>query len=201
MLENLQMARPGGKGRGRRRHDVGARRTRQHDPQAAATARPHVPAGPGRSDATASAAKRRAGPARRTELGELRQDQQALREQLNKLLEELRQRGLGQPGQRASRARAAEGGEMDQLGSAGEAMGDAEGELGDGNADGAVDARAARSKRCARARRAWRNRCSSKPAWARAPASPAAGRAAGRSRIPIRSDGPCAAAITATTSP
>ena len=49
MLENLQMAPPrpaDGPGR-RRRHDAGARRTAGHDPQAAAAARPHVPAGPG----------------------------------------------------------------------------------------------------------------------------------------------------------
>lgn len=62
----------------------------------------------------------------------LRQDQQALRDQLNKLLEEMRKRGMGQPGQQGS-------GELDQLGQAGEAMGEAEGELGEGNADGAVD--------------------------------------------------------------
>jgi uncharacterized protein (TIGR02302 family) len=62
----------------------------------------------------------------------LRQDQQALRDQLNKLLEEMRKRGMGQPGQQGS-------GELDQLGRAGEAMGEAEGDLGEGNADGAVD--------------------------------------------------------------
>ena len=33
-------------------------------------------------------------------------------------------------------------------------------QLGEGDADGAVDCRAARSRRCARARRAWRSRCS-----------------------------------------
>lgn len=70
-------------------------------------------------------------------MGELRQNQQALREQLNKLLEQLRQRGMGQqqPGQQGEQG---DGG-MDQLGRAGEAMGDAEGSLGDGNADGAVE--------------------------------------------------------------
>jgi uncharacterized protein (TIGR02302 family) len=69
--------------------------------------------------------------------GELRQNQQALREQLNKLLEELRKRGFPQPGQQG---RGQQGqSEMDQLGRAGEAMGDAEGALGDGNADGAVE--------------------------------------------------------------
>ena len=67
--------------------------------------------------------------------GELRQDQQALREQLKKLLDELRQRGFPQPGQQPGQ----QGGEMDQLGRAGEAMGDAQGSLGEGDADGAVD--------------------------------------------------------------
>jgi len=67
------------------------------------------------------------------QFGELRQDQQALREQLQKLLEDLKKNGLGQPqpGQ--------EGGDANQLGRAGEAMGDAEGALGEGNADSAVD--------------------------------------------------------------
>jgi uncharacterized protein (TIGR02302 family) len=67
------------------------------------------------------------------QFGELKQDQQALRNQLKKLLEDLKKRGLGQnqPGQ--------QGGDPDSLGRAGDAMGDAEGALGDGNADGAVD--------------------------------------------------------------
>jgi hypothetical protein len=64
-------------------------------------------------------------------MGELHDSQQALREQLKKLMEELRKRGFGQ-GQQGQ-------GEMDQLGRAGEAMGEAEGELGEGNADGAVE--------------------------------------------------------------
>ena len=64
-------------------------------------------------------------------MGDLQQQQQALRDQLNKLLEELKKRGFGQqPGQQ---------GQGDQLGEAGEAMGQAEGQLGQGNADGAVD--------------------------------------------------------------
>ena len=69
-------------------------------------------------------------------MGELRQDQQALREQLSKLLEELRKRGFPQPGQPGQPG---DKGEMNQLGRAGEAMGDAQGSLGDGDADGAVD--------------------------------------------------------------
>jgi uncharacterized protein (TIGR02302 family) len=70
------------------------------------------------------------------QMGELQQNQQALRDQLGKLQEQLRQRGqgrdpLGQP---------APGQGGDPLGQAGEAMGDAEGSLGKGNADSAVDA-------------------------------------------------------------
>jgi uncharacterized protein (TIGR02302 family) len=71
--------------------------------------------------------------------GELRQNQQALRDQLNKLLEELRKRGFPQPGQQGQQGQPGQSGEMGSLGSAGEAMGDAEGSLGEGNADGAVD--------------------------------------------------------------
>src|SRR5512132_3076579 len=65
------------------------------------------------------------------QMGDLRENQQGLRDQLKKLMEELRKKGFGQ-GQQGQ-------GEMDQLGRAGEAMGDAEGQLGEGNADGAVD--------------------------------------------------------------
>jgi len=70
------------------------------------------------------------------QLGDLRQDQQGLRDRLNKLLDQLRQRGLGNPGQDQQ----GQGkNEMGQLGDAGEAMGEAEGELGQGDADSAVD--------------------------------------------------------------
>jgi uncharacterized protein (TIGR02302 family) len=72
------------------------------------------------------------------QFGELRQNQQALREQLKKLLEEMRKRGQtgqqGQPGQQPGQ----DPGEG--LGQADGAMGDAEGQLGQGNGDGAVDA-------------------------------------------------------------
>ena len=71
--------------------------------------------------------------------GELKQDQQALRDQLKKLLEELKKRGLGQQGQQGQQGQGQGGGDLDSLGRAGDAMGDAEGALGDGNADGAVD--------------------------------------------------------------
>ncbi len=79
------------------------------------------------------------------QLGDLRQDQQALKERLSKLLEQLRQRGLGNPnqGQRGQgekgKGQNQGGNEMGELNGAGEAMGEAEGELGDGDADGAVD--------------------------------------------------------------
>ena len=75
-----------------------------------------------------------------SQFGELRQNQQALREQLKKLLEEMRKRGQlgqqGQPGQQGQQGQ--DPGEG--LGQADGAMGDAEGQLGQGNGDGAVDA-------------------------------------------------------------
>ena len=64
-------------------------------------------------------------------MGELRQNQQSLREQLQKLLEQLRQRGMGQEGEQGQDG-------MEQLGRGGEAMGEAEGQLGDGDGEGAV---------------------------------------------------------------
>jgi uncharacterized protein (TIGR02302 family) len=73
------------------------------------------------------------------QLGDLKQDQQALKDRLNKLLEQLRQRGMGQ-GEKGEKGQGEKGqGDMDQLGSAGDAMGEAEGALGDGDADSAVD--------------------------------------------------------------
>jgi uncharacterized protein (TIGR02302 family) len=77
-------------------------------------------------------------------MDDLKQDQQALRERLNKLLEQLRQRGLGQPGQDGQDGQDGQGKgqgqkEMQQLGEAGDAMGDAEGQIGEGDTDNAVD--------------------------------------------------------------
>jgi uncharacterized protein (TIGR02302 family) len=85
--------------------------------------------------------------------GELRQNQQALREQLGKLLEDLKNRGFGQnqqgqqgqpsPGQGQNQGQGqgqAQGqDDMDQLGRAGDAMNDAAGDLGQGDADDAVE--------------------------------------------------------------
>jgi uncharacterized protein (TIGR02302 family) len=76
------------------------------------------------------------------QMGDLRQDQQALKERLNKLLEQLRQRGMGQKGEKGEQGEQGQGDqgdEMGELGGAGEAMGEAEGALGEGDADGAVD--------------------------------------------------------------
>ncbi|HVZ53111.1 MAG TPA: TIGR02302 family protein [Pseudolabrys sp.] len=84
------------------------------------------------------------------QMGDLKQDQQGLKDRLSKLLEQLRQRGLGNPqqGQRGQQGQEGQegeqgqqgGNEMGQLGDAGDAMGEAEGNLGQGDADGAVDA-------------------------------------------------------------
>jgi uncharacterized protein (TIGR02302 family) len=86
-------------------------------------------------------------------MGDLQQDQQALKDRMNKLLDQLRKRGLGQQqGQKGQRGQQGQqgqegqqgqqgqqgGDEMDQLGEAGEAMGEAEGQLGEGDADNAV---------------------------------------------------------------
>jgi uncharacterized protein (TIGR02302 family) len=67
--------------------------------------------------------------------GELQQNQQALRDRLNKLLDDLKQKGLGQqPGGDGL----SPDDNLDNLGDAGSAMGDAQQSLGEGNADNAV---------------------------------------------------------------
>jgi uncharacterized protein (TIGR02302 family) len=81
-------------------------------------------------------------------MGELQQDQQGLRDRLKKLQQELAKRGMG-PGQRGEKGNRGEQGQQGQqgeqgdgedgLGEADNAMGDAGGRLGEGNADGAVD--------------------------------------------------------------
>jgi uncharacterized protein (TIGR02302 family) len=72
-------------------------------------------------------------------LGELRQGQQALRDRLNQLLEELKNRGFGQ-NQQGQQGQGQQGqNDLEQLGRAGDAMGQAEGSLGEGNPDSAVD--------------------------------------------------------------
>jgi uncharacterized protein (TIGR02302 family) len=69
-------------------------------------------------------------------MGDLQQDQQALRDRLQQLLDQLGKNGMrGRPeGEQAQPGQ----GDGDPLGDADTAMGDAGGQLGDGNADGAV---------------------------------------------------------------
>jgi len=75
-------------------------------------------------------------------MGDLQQDQQGLRDRLKKLQEELAKRGMG-PGQRGMQqgqdGDPQQGDDEDGLDTADNAMGDASGKLGEGNADGAVD--------------------------------------------------------------
>ena len=76
----------------------------------------------------------------------LRQDQQALRNRLGKLLDELKKNGMT-PGQRGEKGQPGQPGQGDDsqqdggdaLGDADSAMGDAGGQLGQGNAESAVD--------------------------------------------------------------
>jgi uncharacterized protein (TIGR02302 family) len=77
---------------------------------------------------------------------DLRENQQALRDQLKKLLEEMKKHGLGQnqkgdgkQGQPGGEQPGQGGGQTDDLADADNAMGDAEGALGEGNSDRAVD--------------------------------------------------------------
>ena len=74
--------------------------------------------------------------------GDLQQSQQALRDRLNKLLEELKNRGFGpnQQGKAGQGQQQGQGqGDINDLGRAGDAMSEAEGSLGEGNADSAVE--------------------------------------------------------------
>jgi len=68
--------------------------------------------------------------------GDLQKNQQALRDRLNKLMEQLKQKGFGQQQQPGA---GQNGGEPDPLGEAGGDMDEAQGSLGDKNADSAVD--------------------------------------------------------------
>ena len=72
--------------------------------------------------------------------GDLREDQQGLRDRLKKLMDELAKRGMG-PGQRGDQGQpgADQGDGEDGLAEADGAMGDAGSRLGEGNSDAAVD--------------------------------------------------------------
>jgi uncharacterized protein (TIGR02302 family) len=81
-------------------------------------------------------------------MDDLQQDQQSLRDRLQKLQQELAKRGMGQGqrGEKGNRGEQGQHGEQadqgdgeDGLGQADTAMGDAGSRLGEGNADGAVD--------------------------------------------------------------
>ena len=220
ILENLQMARPGPAAgrRRRRRHDVGARRARRHDPQAAAVARPHVPPGTGPAARAARAARPAgsagptgtAGPARTAgsarpagAAGPAVRRPAAEPAGVARAAEEAAG-GVAQARPRPAEARAQgqQGQEqMDQLGRAGEAMGDAEGQLGDGNADGAVDSqgRALDAMRKGAQGLAQMMQQQQGPGTTGQPGRHRARRAP--SRTPIRSAGRCAGATTATTPP
>jgi uncharacterized protein (TIGR02302 family) len=68
---------------------------------------------------------------------DLQKNQQALRDRLKKLMDKFRQNGMGQqPGQQPGEQN---GGQPDPLGEAGGAMDEAQGALGDKNADNAVE--------------------------------------------------------------
>jgi uncharacterized protein (TIGR02302 family) len=77
-------------------------------------------------------------------MGDLQQDQQSLRDRLKKLQDDLAKHGMA-PGQRGQQRQQGQDGDQqagddeDGLGAADNAMGDAGGKLGEGNADGAVD--------------------------------------------------------------
>ncbi|WP_315837574.1 TIGR02302 family protein [Bradyrhizobium prioriisuperbiae] len=77
-------------------------------------------------------------------MNDLQQDQQGLRNRLKKLLDDLNKQGMGQ-GQKGEKGQQGQGPQQGQgddssgLDDADAAMGDADGRLGEGNADGAVD--------------------------------------------------------------
>jgi uncharacterized protein (TIGR02302 family) len=75
------------------------------------------------------------------QMGALQQDQQALRDRLQKLLDALKQRGMNpQPGDENAQQGQGQGeqGESGALGDADDAMGEAQGQLGEGDSEGAV---------------------------------------------------------------
>lgn len=131
MLENLQMARPGQMDEGedemeRALNELGDLIRKQQQLRD----RTFRQGQDSRRD-------RRQGQRGQQQFGDLRQDQQALRQRLSKLLEQLRKNGLGnmpQPGQKPGE----KGGQMGQLGQAGKEMGQAQGQLGQGDAESAV---------------------------------------------------------------
>lgn len=134
MLENLQMARPGQGGDGDMQqslNELGDMIRKQQQLRD----KTFKEGQDSRRD------RQRGQQGNRDTMNGLQQDQQALRERLRKLQEQLAQQGM-QPGQQGQQGQGQQGEPGDGengLGSADSAMGDADGQLGDGNADGAVD--------------------------------------------------------------
>jgi uncharacterized protein (TIGR02302 family) len=151
MMENLQMASPDGNGDDgddmmsaldelgdmiRQQQDLRDRTFRQGQDQRQQGQQRGPQSRPGQQQGQGPQQGQQQGPqqGQGNSLGELRQGQQALRDRLNQLLEELKSRGFGQ-----NQGGQQEQDNLDQLGRAGEAMGQAEGSLGQGNPDSAVD--------------------------------------------------------------
>ena len=194
-------ARPGR----RRRHAAGDERARRHDPQAAAVARQDLQAGPGPAPRPDARPEGRAEP-RRSAAGSAEPAGAAAQAAAG-----TRQARHG-PGSQGSVARRASRVSKARVSKASRArakavstrpnsaMGDAEGRLGDGNADGAVDSQGraldALRKGAQKLAEAMQQG-DGRRARATAPATvPAASRAA--ATTPIRSAGRCAAANSAT---
>ena len=134
MLENLQMARPGQGGDGDMQqslNELGDMIRKQQQLRD----KTFKEGQDSRRD------RQRGQQGNRDAMNGLQQDQQALRERLRKLQEQLAQQGMrpGQQGQKGQGQQGESGDGEGGLGSADSAMGDADGQLGDGNAEGAVD--------------------------------------------------------------
>ena len=203
MLENLQTgaARPVR----RRRHGAGAERARRHDPQAAAIARQDLQAGPGFAARSAARQAGRsghersaagpAGPARPAQ--EIAAGTRQARHGPGPAQGQKGQQGQqGEPGDDGDQQ---QGDDEDGLGDADNAMGDAGGKLGEGNADGAVDSQGKALDALRKGAQSSPRRCSRAMATGRATAR-ATARAGSRAAAtrPIRSDGRCMAANSAT---
>jgi uncharacterized protein (TIGR02302 family) len=150
MMENLQMATPNGDDDGdddmmseldelgdmiRQQQNLRDRTFKQGQDQRAQQAQPPQPAQPGQHGKPGQPQQPGSGA-----MGELRQSQQALRDRLNKLLDDLKNHGFGDNVQGPEGEQDQGQDQMNQLGRAGDAMGDAAGDLGQGNSDDAVDA-------------------------------------------------------------
>ncbi len=152
MMENLQMASPDGSDDGdddgmmaklnelgdmiRQQQDLRDRTFRQGQDQRQQGQQRGQQSRPGQQQGQGPQQGQQQGPQQGQQqgnsLGELRQNQQALRDRLKQLLEDLKNLGQNPGGQQDQD-------NLDQLGRAGEAMGQAEDNLAQGNAEGAVD--------------------------------------------------------------